>query len=331
MKKIALFKRVLAFITVVTGGLLVAGCEPSLAQNEPSIYTALPVKSDSYYQPFSHSLKAFSNQLSRTDRKHVITITNQSMNHRVSRFSYDDIWVRDVAPVITTKMVKFKYGSNYLPKADASYLDRQFRTWLDEEGFNYQVSNLVLDGGNLIWNGHDTVILTNHVFDDNPGWTRSEIVSELKSKLNVKRVIFIPVEPGDVLGHADGMVKFISRNELYVSDFSGNHKLLRKVEHQIKSVIPNAKFVVLPSAYTSRGQYDRKIASAKGLYINMLETPTKVYVPQYGLSMDHKVLKIIRSHTHKKLIPINVGKISTMGGSVHCLTWDVPKTMVPEK
>lgn len=142
-------------------------------------------------------------------------------------------------------------------------------------------------------------------------------------------MIIIPTEPGDVLGHADGMVKFINARKLYISDFSGDDALVHAVERRIQAVLPEAKFVILPSAYTAKGQYDQKIASAKGLYINMLETPDTIYVPHYDLPADQQALKIIRQHTTKRVLPIDVAKISTTGGSIHCLTWDVPARFMP--
>lgn len=319
-------------LAVIIGGALLLGRHRSEAGREqmgtPTIYTALPSQTNGYYRPFAGALKSFSAQLNASAAP-VVTITKQHLDQPTSRFTYDDIWLRDVAPVITTRMVKFRYAPSYLAKADRTYLDTRFRAWLKQMHFQYRTSDLVLDGGNLVWNGHDTVILTEHVFKDNPEWSRQEIVSELKYQLNVSHVIIIPAEPGDVLGHADGMVKFINAQTLYVSDFSGDDVLVHTVERRIKAELPAAKFVILPSAYTAKDQYDRKIASAKGLYINMLETPDTIYVPHYDLPADQQVLKIIRAHTAKKVVPIDVAKISTTGGSVHCLTWDVPARLMP--
>ncbi|MEC2987191.1 hypothetical protein P9Z41_17625, partial [Bacillus cereus] len=61
----------------------------------------------------------------------------------------------------------------------------------------------ILDGGNLIWNKKDTVILTERIFDDNDDWTEEEIIEQLEWDLDVSRVIIIPAEEGDVLAHAD--------------------------------------------------------------------------------------------------------------------------------
>lgn len=70
---------------------------------------------------------------------------------------------------------------------------------------------------------------------------------------------------------------------------------------------------------------DDTIPSAKGLYTNMLATENQIFVSQYRLSADKKVLKMVESYTDKKIIPVPVSEISTMGVSVHCLTWYVPK------
>lgn len=167
---------------VLVGGILLFGRQRSGAMekhmNTPTIYTALPRQSNEYYRPFTGALKDFGTQLNASAP--VVTITKQHLAQPTSRFAYDDIWLRDVAPVITTRMVKFRYAPSYLAKADRDYLDSRFRVWLKQMHFTYRTSDLVLDGGNLVWNQDDTVILTTHVFKDNPEWSRQEIISELK-------------------------------------------------------------------------------------------------------------------------------------------------------
>lgn len=290
-----------------------------------TIYTSMPESSDTYYQPFTKDLQQFNRDLQANSDKtdQFIALDTNDEDYHTKSFDYPDIWLRDVAPVITTKMVKFRYAPSYLKKQDSSYLDRRFNKFL-KRNYRYQKSDLILDGGNVQWNGHQTVILTKKVLEDNPDWTKSEIIAELKDKLNVKQVILISKEPGDVLGHSDGMVKFIGKDKLFINDFNYEPGFLQKIKHQILKAAPQMQFVVLPSAYTSKGQYDDKIASAKGLYINMLETKRKIYFPMYGLKQDQKVLKLVQAQTKKQVVPINVAHLSTLGGSIHCLTWDVP-------
>lgn len=290
-----------------------------------TIYTSMPNQDDTYYQPFKNELQKFNVDLqgNADDQDKIISLDTNKTNYKTLDFNYPDIWIRDVAPVVTTKMVKFRYAPNYLKKSDSRYLNNRFNKFLKGR-YNYRKSDLILDGGNLQWNGDQTVILTKQVFDDNSDWTKQEIVDELKDKLQVRKVIFISKEPGDVLGHSDGMVKFIDRKKIFINDFSYEPGFLKKVEQQILKQEPDMKFVVLPSSYTSKGQYDKNIASAKGLYINMLETNQVIYFPMYGLKKDQQVLKLVEKQTDKKVIPINVAKLSTLGGSIHCMTWDAP-------
>ena len=117
----------------------------------------------------------------------------------------------------------------------------------------------------------DTVILTERIFDDNYDLDARKR-TRATEWIYVSRVIIIPAEEGDVLAHADGMVKFIDEHTMFISDFLGDHEFRYNVQEIIQEQMPEAEFIVVPSSYTEKGQYDQEIASAKGLYINMLET-----------------------------------------------------------
>ena len=298
------------------------------------IYTSLPKSSDQYYHRVYPDLinynQTFSNKLATDDRLTVLTQNQKSAKFTTTPYTYDDIWVRDVAPIITTKMVKFKYSPDYLPKPDSHYLNDSFTTWLNQEHFNYQTSKLVLDGGNVQWNKGDAVVITNRVFKDNPRWSHHAVIAELKHQLQVKMVVIVPAEPGDTLAHADGMIKFLSPKVAFISDFEGNKRFQAKFIHVLRKALPHLRLISLKSAYTDQGQYDKKIASARGLYINMLETTHTIYVPQFDLPADKAALRAIQKHTSKRVIGVPVAKISTLGGALHCTTWDVPSQFQPK-
>ncbi|MCH4009516.1 agmatine deiminase family protein [Companilactobacillus sp.] len=316
MKKVIIASLLIGFTLFSTGANVASAT---------TIYASLPDPKDTYYLHYSDVIEKFNQdlQISASSSDHFTSLTYENADFTTTNFYYPDIWIRDVAPVITSKMVKFKYSPNYLPKSDSKYLNRRFNKFLKRR-YRFDKSNLVLDGGNVQWNGGDTIILTKQVLLDNREWSKSEIIDELKDKLSVKHVIIISKEPGDILGHSDGMVKFIAKHKLFINDFSYEPGFRKKVEHEILQECPEIKFIVLPSSYTDKGQYDSKIASARGLYINMLETKDAIYFPQYNLKNDHQAMKIVERYTTKKVIPINISKLSTTGGSIHCLTWEVP-------
>ncbi|GKQ43374.1 hypothetical protein RD055328_12970 [Companilactobacillus sp. RD055328] len=222
--------------------------------------------------------------------------------------------------------MKFEYSPQYLKTSQSRMLNDDFLDWLDNKGFEYREVNLILDGGNFVFNGKDTAIITKRILEDNPDYTKREIISKLKEELHLNNIILINEELGDVLGHADGQVHFIQSNILLMSDFIGKEE----VKKQIKKTSPSIEIVEIPSSYTEENQYDEEIPSAKGLYVNILETADVLYLPQYGLKNDQRVYDIVRQYTDKKIQLVNMDKISTMGGSINCLTWYCPEYLLPD-
>ena len=51
-------------------------------------------------------------------------------------------------------------------------------------------------------------ILTDRIYQENRPLTPAAIRERLRRELEVGKLIIIPVEPGDVLGHADGVLRF---------------------------------------------------------------------------------------------------------------------------
>ncbi|WP_379946102.1 agmatine deiminase family protein [Enterococcus devriesei] len=294
-------------VLIFMGGLVsvLAGCK----QVKETIFTGFPNQQDEYYQPFIKDIKKL----------------NQNLESE--KVDYGDIWIKDVAPVVTDRLVKFAYSPNYLPKKQSQKTQADFKNWLDKNEFNYQQSPIILDGGNFVYNMKGTALITKRILKDNPSYGKDELIRELKEILHIEKIILIDEEPGDVLGHADGQVHFIQPNVLFVGDFEGRET----VKKQIEQAAPEIDMIDLPSNYQEAGQYDENIPSAKGLYINMMETEKNVYVPKYGLKTDKKVIDLVSKYTEKNVYSVNVKNLSTLGGSVNCLTWYCPQNLLPEK
>ncbi|KRN28208.1 peptidyl-arginine deiminase [Lactobacillus selangorensis] len=296
-------KRLFSLLYTTLFVFTATGCHAPL----PTLFTGLPAQNDTYYKPFKTDIHQFRNAMNSTP------------------VAYGDIWIRDVAPVVTDRLVKFTYAPDYLPARQSRTIDRHFTRWLNEQGFHYQQSDIILDGGNFIYNGQQTAIITTRILKDNPDYSRQGLIKQLKKLLHLETIILINPEPGDVLGHADGQVHFIQPNVLFVGDFENK----AAVKKQIRKAAPDLKLVDLPSNYQAAGQYDPTIPSARGLYINMLETDTDLYLPQYGLKTDQQVAKKVARYTHKKIHLVDVKELSTLGGSVNCLTWYCPQKLLP--
>lgn len=287
------------------------------------VLAGIPSFSNAYYNPFLNDIAAFHSVLAKETKRDAFF----SLDYEAT--GYDDIWVRDIAPVVTSRLVKFIYRPQYLPREESQALDDAFRRWLESQGFSAYYSSLVLDGGNVAWNKGDAVILTDRVLLDNAPLSREEIIKQLRSDLRVERVILAPSEPGDILAHADGMVKFIAQDALFINDFLGDDAFRQRIEGTIMNQMPTVKFIVIKSGYTENEPYDARIASAKGLYINMLETEHAVFLPQFCLQEDAEMLRFVSGHVDKPVVPVNVERLSAMGGAVNCLTWYCPGRFLP--
>ena len=232
-----------------------------------------------------------------------------------------DIWVRDYAPVcVQGRLYMFKYRPSYLDEQEAEWIQNSFKEFLDKHGVEYTTVDLVLDGGNFVYDGEGKLIVTERVLKDNPDMTRDEIISTLKAIPGVDEVAMIPEEPGDLTGHADGMVLWLSPKKLLVNRYEEpfRSRLLKILEE----AFPEVEVVEVP--YRPSNETWKGFPSACGDYVNTLVTSWAVYVPVYGSPLDEEALEVFRENTDKEVIPIDASAVCFMGGSLHCLTWDVP-------
>jgi agmatine deiminase len=242
-----------------------------------------------------------------------------------------DIWCRDYMPVQVDdrRFVQFRYQPDYL-------WGRWARTITPPEvcralpciGQCIQ-SNIVLDGGNVVkWS--DKVIVTDKIFRENPGSDRQALLEELASLLEVERVIIIPVEPGDVLGHADGVVRFVDGQHVLVNDYS---KMLCAYGRQLRAVLRSAglECITVPYApdlaWRPRAKYD--IPPATGAYLNFVQTARVLSVPVYALGLDDQAVNMIAaSFPAASVFPMNVCTLAKQGGAINCATWGLQQQSV---
>ncbi|MCB0814341.1 MAG: agmatine deiminase family protein, partial [Flavobacteriales bacterium] len=68
--------------------------------------------------------------------------------------------------------------------------------------------------------GKDFAVLTRKVFRENPHRRRNQVEKELRELLQVVRLVWIPEDPHDFTGHADGLVAVLDGNTVLVPDLS---------------------------------------------------------------------------------------------------------------
>ncbi len=184
--------------------------------------------------------------------------------------------------VAEDRFVQFRYAPDYLTgkyrhlRADGEIGPKL--PWLK----GCLRSEIVLDGGNVVGWG-DRAILTDKVFAENPGWERRKLLAALERLLEVERIILIPQEPGDVTGHADGVVRFVDGGTVVVNDYrrvDGDYR--RAVLQRLK----DARLGVRELPYRPVSESSEGMPSAIGNYVNFLQVRGLIVLPIYGFPGD---------------------------------------------
>ena len=296
--------------------------------NNKSVVMVAPSINEEYYQEvFSEIIEYDINAVNTIYGKdNVVLLVDEATKHMFEGKIPDDsihvsdvadIWIRDFGTIDTVNEVKFDYKPQYLTNDDSIWIDDSFRDWYDAKNLSSKKTDLILDGGNLVFNGEDKAITTVRVFEDNPQHSESEIDSMLKSLLQVTEIAYLPEEEGDITGHSDGMVMWAEYDKLLVNEYQEPFR--SQVLLELKESLSNVEIVEIP--YVLHKELWRDWPSACGYYLNSLVTEDHIYVPVYGLEEDQQVLDLIQSQTSKQVVSIDASNVCFMGGSVRCLTW----------
>jgi agmatine deiminase len=232
-----------------------------------------------------------------------------------------NVWAVDYMPIQISKekFVQFIYKPDYL---------RSSKKWLDtipdvnaiclRVDIKTVKSKIVLDGGNVVpWN--DKVILCEKVFKENRGYSKDNLIEELKELLEVNSIIFIPQQPNDFIGHADGMVRFIDGNTVIVNDYSKESK---RFQHNFRKALVDAGITPVEIPYNPYN--NKNNLSAVGTYTNFLEVKDLIIVPQFGIREDLTAFNRFQEiFPNRSIVPLNAEEIANDGGVLKIVNWKI--------
>jgi agmatine deiminase len=218
------------------------------------------------------------------------------------------------------RFVQLKYDPDYLK--EYPHLRTEDGASLLDLTKGCRRSNLVIDGGNIVcWD--DAAILTEKIFKENPRVSLAELPRQLKTALKVDRLAIIPAEPGDRIGHSDGVLRFIDHDTVLVNDYAeiepgyGRRLATTLARHGLKSI-------PFPYCPTDEPGTDPGIPSAIGCYINFLQTHDTICVPAFGLAADKYAAKILGEvFLGYRVIKVRCRRLAKKGGVLNCVTWNV--------
>ena len=205
------------------------------------------------------------------------------------------------------RLVSYYYDPDYLKDDQYSHLRTKIQPLSDH-------INLVLDGGNFVRLG-SKAIMTDKIFIENPSKTKTEIIEIIKQKCALNELIIIPRQPYDMLGHSDGMVRWIDESTVLVNDFSNESKSFN--ESIIKTLTRRGleiKFMKYGSGFFTKKR-------DWGAYLNFIKIKDILIVPLYGIDYDDAAIAQIKKiYSGCSVETINLREIIELGGALHCIT-----------
>ena len=227
-----------------------------------------------------------------------------------------DIWIRDWGFV---ESAYFNFAPSYAKGLYGQSALAIARSALDQKsGTRHRSIPMILDGGNLVHDG-EVAILTEKALLDNPHLSRLEIERIIIS-LGFQRAVFIPTEPEDAIGHADGIVRFLSSGELLVNEytcgfFADYRRRLLKTLKQAK-----LKAEIVPFPWFSTDEMNDGVWSAVGCYINFIQTTKGIVLPIFGDRRDERAVELLRVHNVDQICSVMATDLARQGGVLNCVT-----------
>ncbi|MEM6498739.1 MAG: agmatine deiminase family protein, partial [Pseudomonadota bacterium] len=151
--------------------------------------------------------------------------------------------------------------------------------------------------------------------------SETEARKRVKQSTGVKQVAFIEADEQGGLEHADGVVAFICENTLVINSYPEDPDYAADLKADLEAGLPGVVLHEIVTPYDGSQIYDKRFGSACGLYTNMLVTPERIYLPQFGIPEDAEALASIRSWTDRAVVPVQSSQVCKMGGGVRCMSW----------
>ncbi|ALO13052.1 Agmatine deiminase [Streptomyces venezuelae] len=261
----------------------------------------------------------------------------------VVELAQDDSWFRDSAPIFVLDGdgnragVDFRFNAWGRKHSPYDSDDRISALILEHLGVERIASDMILEGGAITVDGEGTLITTEQCLlhpNRNPGMSRDEIESELKSQLGVDKVVWLPY--GGLLdtetdGHVDGVCAFAAPGKVVVS-------LPDDPEHPDYARM-RANRAVLEATTDAQGRPFEIVDVPQVAYADIAGTRVEVsylnyyvanggiVVPVAGVPQDDEALAVIAAaYPGRKVVGVRAPGIAYGGGGVHCITQQVPAT-----
>ena len=268
-------------------------------------------------------------------------------NIRLIEVPYDDVWVRDTAPLTVqtpqgAKLLDFRFngwGNKYAHDADACLARNLFATGV--LGVTPMESiDFVLEGGSLESDGQGSLLTTSRCLlnpNRNPSLTRAQIEQQLKDSLGATRILWLHhghAEGDDTDAHIDTLARFCTPEVIaYTACDDSNDPLygdLRAMEDELKRFTTRVgqpyHLVPLPIPEPILSEEGDRLPAT---YANFLIINGALLVPVYDDPADEIALaRLAECFPDREMIAIPSIPLIRQYGSIHCMSMQFPKKPV---
>lgn len=286
-----------------------------------------------------------------THQQHITRVLQQSASqlHKCHFFyaKSNDCWIRDYGPISvwenvdTPLMLNFIFdgwGGKYSAKQDNAITDK-LATQHCFATTKIIPIDFQLEGGSIESDGQNTLLVTSScLLNPNRGRARKKekINQDFKKWFGIERVLWLDhgaLKGDDTDGHIDMLTRFANTTTLlYVQSTSKkdvNYDALQAMESTIKTWRQRDNkpycLIPLPSPDISYSKYDTSRILPQ-TYTNFLIINDLVLVPQYQNTQDKEAIDTIQyAFPHLRVVGLDSAALIEQGGSVHCMTMNIPK------
>lgn len=275
-------------------------------------------------------------------RHHIIS--DQKYSPIFVQVAYDDIWVRDTAPLSVGnghdyRFLNFRFnawGGKYDCSRDQMLAEAVHKTGVLGE-IPLESIDFVLEGGSIETDGEGTLMTTSYCLlnpNRNPGHDQTAIEQFLKQQFGVERILWIDhgkAEGDDTDAHIDTLVRFCDASTLaYTTSTDASdsqYATLKAMEEQLKTLRNQDgapyKLIPLPIPAALLSEEGDRLPAT---YANFLIINGAVLVPVYGdEKADNLALsQLCSAFPDRKIIPVSCEALIRQFGSLHCMTMQFP-------
>ncbi len=258
----------------------------------------------------------------------------------------DDIWVRDYGGCFVVDgngnlgLVDFHFNG-WGGKQHAAN-DTRVAAFLSEDlEANYFSSRLVGEGGGIEVDGHGTAIMTESCWvnpNRNPRMSRAQIEAELKQRLGLRKIIWLPgIRDKDITdAHVDFYARFVRPGVVIANrdddrqshDYAVTRKHLEILKNATDADGRRLEVHVLPPPADSRSnRFTEDNPDFAAGYINYLPINGAVIAPQFGDADADTYCRdlLTRLYPGRDIVQLNIDPIAAGGGGIHCVSKQLPR------